>query len=269
MEFMRLLTIIISFFFFVSCDNFEIQPVEPNVPRPFTAPQVGQSLENFIAVNALTVQADSLIACAFSGDHGFLPTGMTGEARVLAYSYLPGVDFLYFRSTDELSAATDLSHYEFDPGNGTRPVANGFFEVLPTESPAAGDEELFIVAFVSGAKVYVSNPISVKGTDLPTASFPEELSTDLAQPRNPAFSWPDAPGDNVIFFHLLTDIDGNVVSGTYSTENTFSYYDLANVVLNVSPGTPPASLSTGNTHRMTIMGVGSNNWVNFIRDATF
>jgi len=73
----------------------------------------------------------------------------------------------------------------------------------------------------------------------------------------------------VIFFHLLTDIDGNVVSGTYSTENTFSYYDLANVVLNVSPGTPPASLSTGNTHRMTIMGVGSNNWVNFIRDATF
>lgn len=107
---MRTLTAFLSLLvlLLISCDNFEIQPVEPNMPRPFTAPQAGQSLQNFIAINALTVQTDSLIACAFSGDHGFLPAGMAEGARVLAYSYLPGVDFLYFRSTDELSAATDL-----------------------------------------------------------------------------------------------------------------------------------------------------------------
>jgi len=266
---MKAITLLLTALVFISCDNFQIQPLEPNAPRQFTPPQVGQSLQNFIAINALTVQPDSLIACAFSGDFAFLPTGLPDRARVLAYAYHPEADFLYFRSTDVLSAATDLSRYDFTAGNGTRSVANGFFEVLPVEQPEAGEEELFIVGFVKGSKLYVSNPISLKGADLPTAAFPGELSIDSSQPVNPAFSWSNTPGNNVIFFHLLTDMAGNVVSGTYSTETNFSYYNLSNVVLNVSPGTPPASLFTGDSYRMTVMGVGPNNWVNFIRDVAF
>jgi len=127
-----------------------------------------------------------------------------------------------------------------------------------------------IVAEVIGSKIYLSNTIFIKGAEAPTAAFPDELAIDQGRQGNPTFSWPEAPGNNVIYFQLLTRGDGQVVSGTYTIAPAFTYYQTDNVVLNVSPGTPPASLSpTGERYRMTVMGVGSDNWVNFIRDVDF
>lgn len=243
----------------LTCDSFEIQP---NNQQPQVQPTMGQNLAAYLTASQLVVQEDSLIACAFSGDYGFLPNGLTDEMRVLAYAYFPDVEFFYFRA--EAGAGTSFTDFRFLPAPEARTVANGFFEVLP--QPTEGGN--FIVAHRRGSRLFVSNVIELK-PDQPTADGSGDLAVDLSTPANPVFSWGTDPGDNVIFFELLTDASGNVVSGTYTTEPSFRYYDLSNVVLNVSPGTPPASLTTSNSYRMTVMGVGSNNWVNFIRDVAF
>ena len=240
------------------------------MPVEFPFPADGQSLSSFIRSNNLTEQPDSLIACAFSGDHAFLPQGLGDDARILSYSYFPEGDFLYFHSTDEVAASADLSHYIFRRALGARNVASGFFEVIPLAQPAVGTFERMMVARVIGGKVYLSNPIFIKGEDEPTTAFRGELATEDAASGNPGFSWPESPGDNVIYFQLLTDGNNRVVSGTYTVEPEFTYYQTDNVVLNVSPGVPPATLPTTNgPYRMTVMGVGANNWVNFIRDVGF
>jgi len=255
---------------FFGCEDFEIRPSEPEAPIEYPVPADGQSLGSFIQGNNLTEQPDSLIACAFSGDHTFLPQGVGADVRVLSYSYFLEGEFLYFHSTDRVAASSDLSHYAYRRPLGARNVANGFFEVLPMVQPAAGTFERMIVARVIGPKIYLSNVIFIKGEDTLTATLRGALAVENASSGNPGFSWPTAPGDNVIYFQLLTNGNDRVVSGTYTTEPGFTYYQTDNVVLNVSPGTPPASLPASNgPYRMTVMGVGANNWVNFIRDTEF
>lgn len=243
----------------LACDSFEIQP---NNLQPQVQPTMGQNLAAYLTASQLAVQEDSLIACAFSGDYGFLPGGLPGEMRVLAYAYFPDVMFFYFRA--EAGAGTAFTDFRFLPAPEAQPVANNFFEVLPRSAEGGN----FIVAHRRGSRLFISNVIELK-PDQPTVDGSGDLVVDLSAPANPDFSWGPDPGDNAIFFELLTDASGNVVSGTYTTEPSFRYYDLSNVVLNVSPGVPPAALPTDNAYRMTVMGVGGNNWVNFMLDVEF
>jgi len=252
------------------CDDFQIGPSEPENPVEVSPPEDGESLQSFILNNNLIEQPDSLIACAFSGNHAFLPQGLGADVRILSYSYFEEGEFLYFHSTDRVSASGDFNHYTYRRPLGSRSVADGFFEVLPMVQPAAGAFERMIVVRVIGDKAYLSNTIFIKGVDELTAAFPNALATENLGQGSQRFIWPEDPGDNVIYFQLLTDGTDRVVSATYTVAPEFTYYQTDNVVLNVSPGTPPASLSaTDGPYRMTVMGVGANNWVNFIRDASF
>ena len=271
MKMLRFTTALLGLIFLLSaCDDFEIRPVEPEAPATFEPPADGQDLRSFLQGNNLTEQRDSLIACAFSGDHAFLPAGLGADARILAYSYFPEGEFFYFHSTDRTAPSDNLSHYVFRRPLGARSVADGFFEVLPMVQPAAGAFERVMVVRVIGGTAYLSNTIFLKGTDVRTASFSGQLDMTAAAGGNPSFAWPGEPGDNVIYFQLLTDGNDRVVSGTYTTEPRFTFYETINVVLNVSPGTPPTSLpASGGPYRMTVMGVGENNWVNFMRDVGF
>lgn len=263
--------IFLSLLFLLSgCEDNEIRPSEPEDPAAFTAPEDGQSLQSFISNNNLVEQLDSLIACAFSGDHAFLPEDLGADVRILSFSYFQEGEFIYFHSTDRVSASGDLDHYTFRRPLGAGSVAEGFFEVLPMIQPAAGTFERMIVARVIGRTIYLSNPIFMRGADELTAAFPDALAIENEAQGTPTFTWPETPGNNAIFFQLLTQSDGQVVSATYTIDPEFTYYQPDNVVLNVSPGTPPAALpATGGPHRMTVMGVGDDNWVNFIRDTDF
>lgn len=270
MNMLRLTVGLSLLFALFACEDFEVRPEEPEEPVEYAAPEDGQSLHSFIQVNNLTEQPDSLIACAFSGDHAFLPQGLGADVRILAYSYFEEGEFLYFHSTDRVAASSDLEHYTYRSALDTRNVARDFFEVLPMAQPPTGTFERMIVARVIEDKIYLSNTIFIKGVDELTASFPGGLAIENEPQGIPRFTWPESPGDNVIYFQLLTDGNDQVISGTYTVEPEFTYYQTDNVVLNVSPGVPPTSLpATNGPYRMTVMGVGANNWVNFIRDVEF
>ena len=58
------------------------------------------------------------------------------------------------------------------------------------------------------------------------------------------------------------------LSGTYTFDTHFQYYNLDNVVLNITEGTPP-NLTKGVQYKFTVMDVSEDNWVNTIFVAPF
>jgi len=78
----------------------------------------------------------------------------------------------------------------------------------------------------------------------------------------PFFSWQDGLYDDTkIYFQVVSDAQRNLLSGTYTFDKMFTYYELDNVVLNITKNTPPV-LSDGNPYEFTLMGVSEDNWVN-------
>jgi len=55
--------------------------------------------------------------------------------------------------------------------------------------------------------------------------------------------------------------DDDVLSGTYTFDSNFRYYDLDNVVLNITRQ-QPTDLVVDSTYNFTLMGVTEDNWVN-------
>ncbi|MFT4602312.1 MAG: hypothetical protein ACI857_002498, partial [Arenicella sp.] len=66
---------------------------------------------------------------------------------------------------------------------------------------------------------------------------------------------------NVIYFQVIADKHGNLVSGTYTINKFFNFYDLTNVVINIKEF-PIPFLDNGEHYTFTLMAVSDDNWVN-------
>jgi hypothetical protein len=109
--------------------------------------------------------------------------------------------------------------------------------------------------------VKISNPIRIKNLTQPTL-FSNQININQQQFGMPHFSWNvNSEVNNAIFFQVLSTIDYDLISGTYTFENYFQYYDTSNVVLNITDGVPP-NLTIGQDYKFTIMDVSEDNWVN-------
>ena len=85
----------------------------------------------------------------------------------------------------------------------------------------------------------------------------------------PKFVWEDnAVGDNAIYFQVISDDQNNLISGTYTYDNYFQFYDLENVVLNITTQTPQP-LTLNQEYNFTLMDVSEDNWVNWVVLKTF
>ena len=73
---------------------------------------------------------------------------------------------------------------------------------------------------------------------------------------------------NVIYFQVISDANNTLISGTYTIDKWFQYYNLANIVLNITIGTPP-NLIPSDEYNFTLMGVSEDNWVNLVVEKSF
>ena len=75
--------------------------------------------------------------------------------------------------------------------------------------------------------------------------------------------------DNIIYFEVVADSLGNLVSGTYTYDKHWKFYDLSNVVLNIHDVTPPPELTPNAKYKFTLMGVSEDNWVHLAGEKEF
>ena len=70
------------------------------------------------------------------------------------------------------------------------------------------------------------------------------------------------------YFQVFTQNDDVFLSGTFTTETTFQYYNETNVVRKIHTDTPP-SLVIDDTYKFYLYGLSADNWVNLVIQKSF
>jgi len=125
-----------------------------------------------------------------------------------------------------------------------------------------------VVTYRTPGMLHTCTPIRQKTTIKPT-EVNSELAAVVENGVNPIFNWEDGIiKESVIYFQIISDEENNLISGTYTIEKEFTFYDLSNVVLNITPTDTPV-LEPNRNYKFTMMGVSEDNWVNLFIEKDF
>ncbi|MFS4468586.1 hypothetical protein [Maribacter sp. 2210JD10-5] len=200
---------------------------------------------------------DNVIACAASNQNDDL-------VSVFLYPREGASNLQYYEANTGEIDKNDFTQYN-QVEAPLLDVFNGFLKKFEVAIP---EEKWVIVTFEEAGKVHVSNPIRIKNQSKPTEFISSNVSV-RTNTINPIFNWEDGIYDDTkIYFQVLTDVSNDFISGTYTFEKTFQFYELDNVVLNITPGTPE-TLQSNETYGFTLLAVSEDNWVNLFSELDF
>lgn len=208
--------------------------------------------------SAIPFKVDNVIACASTSD--------TDTNTIFAYFYpRPGAsDFRYYETAsieDDKNDYTKYRQIDIVPTD----LFNGYLKKF---SRTLSQEKWVIITFLENEELHLSNPIRLKQNTKPT-EFTDLLEIELATMGMPVFTWKDGIYQhNKIYFQIISDMENDLLSGTYTFDTTFQYYTLENVVLNITRDIPPV-LQASQEYKFTLMGVSEDNWVNLIVEKDF
>ncbi len=216
------------------------------------------NLQEFLDVNA-ALELDEVIACAASDK-----MNPSNTSYIFYYPVKGATEIQYFETTGTTVNPNDFSLYK--PKELPREdVFNGYLERFVKTS----EQEVWcIVTYKTEGKFHKSNPIRIKNQTKPT-EWISNVSIDFSQSLMPEFSWNDGTiMENIIYFQVISDHNNTLLSGTYTTDKWFQYYQLDNVILNITTTNPPVMIAN-NDYNFTLMGVSEDNWVNLVIQKPF
>lgn len=217
---------------------------------------IDNSLERY--VNNQTIETGAVIACSANSSQ------IENAVEVYFYPEAESANFKLFQTTSVDVNPNDFANYiEVDLTD--EPFFNGTLRKFVNSFDS---ERWVVVTFELDNEIKVSNPIRLKQFEQSTL-FSNEIMVNQSVSQMPVFSWNIASEENnAIFFQVLSTTNNDLISGTYTFENQFQYYNTSNVVLNITEGTPPI-LSQGQTFNFTVMDVSEDNWVNQVLTTQF
>lgn len=250
---MRSVLFVLAVFSIVACKKEKTEP----------QPTPSKGLQLYVDQNA-GLEKDDLIACA-----GGTTTSFLGDTQnpisVFFYPEAGATDFRYFETNSIDVSNSDYNNYEEKSYNLTS-LFNGTMRKF--DHPVLSDERWGIVTFKTNGKLHICNPIRLKASVAPTA----DISSIVQVTENgttPHFDWTaENEPNNVIYFSIVSDQAQNLLSGTYTYDKFWTFYDLSNVVLNVTPTANP-TLQSSTTYDYTLMGVSEDNWVHTFAGKAF
>ncbi|MRI01798.1 hypothetical protein GH721_14750 [Kriegella sp. EG-1] len=209
-------------------------------------------------MNDMEIVRDNVIACAASNKND-------DRTSVFLYPRIGATNIRYFETRSASSDKNDFSEYdEFEVI--TQDVFNGYLKKIETR---VDEGTWVIVTFEDEGKMHLCNPIRIKKDSKPTINLQDSITVTNIASTMPTFSWEQGVyDDTVIYFEVVSDAQNNLLSGTYTEERTFQYYNTNNVVLNVTRETPP-QLDYNLNYNFTLMGVSEDNWVNLFIEMPF
>ncbi len=222
------------------------------------------SLSDYIQDNSDLMLSNELIACAAGMPEGFMGDE-TYPTSVFFYPVAGAHSFKYF----ETSAIKDSANYKNYRLKTLplEPVFNGYLSRFKNTSFKG--ERMGIVTYITSGKLHVCTAIRLKTNTKPTENLPQNVHI-IQDSIHPYFEWSDgAIKENVIYFQVISDSFNNLISGTYTYDKNFRFYDLSNVVLNIRDVQPAPALGMNMNYKFTLMGVSEDNWVNIMATVPF
>ncbi len=213
-----------------------------------------QTLAEMIAEGPVALEG--VIACA---------SGSVIDDEVIVYLYpRPGVTNIRYFETPSITVDPTAYENYTEVAVSLEEYFNGYLSFIKQLSP---EEKWVIVTFEEEDVLQVSNPIRLKHKTQNTlfrTNVHANTSSDM-----PLFSWGNIANPNdVIYFQVVSDVNNNLLSGTYTQDAMFQYYKTNNVVLNITRDVPP-NLETGSSYEFTMLGVSEDNWVNVLANRPF
>ena len=204
-----------------------------------------------------SVELAAVIACAASDEN-------TGEIITFYYPELGAVNPRLYQTIGNHVDETNFANYSLNTLESA-PVFNGYLGKFIQNST---QEKWMIVTFELDGDIKISNPIRSKQIAQPTV-WDDAVVIDQSETGMPIFNWENnSEGNTAIYFQVVSDSKNNLLSGTYTFNNQFQYYNTSNVVLNVTTQTPP-DLVINENYKFTLMDVSLDNWVNLVTQKSF
>lgn len=224
------------------------------------------TLQNHIEMNTSFTPFDELVACAAGGQEGFLEDENL-PLNVFFYPELGATSFKYYETQCGSDDPNDLDLF-IEKSALSDPIFNGFLRKFPLPQP---EQDVWArVSFMANDTLWYCKPIRLKYKSKPSQFAPELCQINLDNPQEPIFTWEDGiADDNIIYFQVISTENGDALSGTYTSDFSFQYYNVDNVVFNVTRAGQVMPLQIGATYRFTLMGVSADNWVNLIMEKSF
>ena len=240
-----LITVITSIFLF-SCTKDNDVPVPRNLQE-----YIDSSSNNDLG---------EVIACAASAE------GSTSISYIFYYPEAGATEIRYYEA-DSLSVdKINFSKYR----RKTLAITDVFGGKLKRFTRSNSVENWCIVTYVLECKLHKSNPIRLKNKTKPTL-WTHEVNIEFMEVLHPKFTWSDIENnDSAIYFQVISEKEEDkFISGTYTFDKFFKYFDTTNIVLNINVPAIPKELVKGTEYLFTMMAVSEDNWVNFIIQETF
>ncbi len=198
-----------------------------------------------------------LIACA-AGDKDGFADDTKKPISVFFYPEDGASNFKYFATKNLKADKNNFSEYKEYNSASSEQVFNGYLRKFKI---SAAKEHWGIVTYVVGDSLRVSDPIKILHKTRETETD-QNLITISENGIEPMFSWNDGThAENVIYFQVVADKHGDLISGTYTTDKFFNFYNTSNVVINIREF-PVPFLNNGEHYTFTLMAVSDDNWVN-------
>ncbi len=214
-----------------------------------------ETLATLVAQN--TIEIDNVIACA---------SGSENPDEIIAYVYpRPGAsDIRYFETENTTVDKNDYANYV----QIALPAEDFFNGYLKTFTRQTAVEKWVIISFRESGILHLSNPIRLKHQSQNT-SFSTNVDINQEVVGSPLFKWEAiVQSEDAIYFQVISDGANELLSGTYTFEPQFRYYELDNVVLNITEEIPPSLINNTN-YGFTLMAVSEDNWVNTFISTSF
>lgn len=216
-----------------------------------------RNLEEYITINSDRT-LDEVIACAASVE------GSTSTTNIFYYPIDGATDIRYYETESTEVDENDFSNYRRE----TLTSSDVFGGKLQQFTRSNSEEAWCIVTYLTDGKLHKSNPIRLKNATN-SSVWEEEVNIDQTESLMPKFTWSEFDTtDNAIFFQVISDEDDEFISGTYTYDKYFQFYDTSNVVLNINT-TTPEDLIADATYNFTLMAVSEDNWVNLVIENQF
>lgn len=216
-----------------------------------------RNLEEYITTNSSRT-LDEVIACAATAD------GSTSTTYIFYYPIDGATDIRYYETEGTDVDENDFSNYRRESLTSSDVFGGKLEQFTRSDS----EEAWCIVTYLTDGKFHKSNPIRLKNASNSTV-WEEEVEIDQTESLMPKFTWSDFDTtDNAIYFQVISDEDDEFISGTYTYDQYFQFYDTSNVVLNINT-TTPEDLVAEATYNFTLMAVSEDNWVNLVIENSF
>ncbi|WP_299618277.1 hypothetical protein [uncultured Tenacibaculum sp.] len=206
-------------------------------------------LSDFLQLNT-NKELDEVIACAGS-DRDF------NSVSIFYFPEAGSFDFRYYETDDVNVNPDDFSNYKLK----NLPINGVFGNKLSAFKREQQHEAWGIVTYQTNGKLHKSNSIRLKHLSELT-DYNSNITIDNSTSLSPKFTWQASTGNtDAIYFQVLLEENDNFISGTYTFDQFFRYYDTSNVVLTINTNTPP-ELEVANNYQFIVLAVSLDNWVN-------